>query len=121
METCFDLLLRCTASVQEVDDDEDFLVDDSDEGQVKKKKKKQKAKKRRAEEEDEEDEPVEVHPKNSITHCDTALNHMMCLPIHLCMCSECALSKVIFKPGYLTGEKAAHAGGGCGLGDAYDP
>lgn len=71
--------------MQEVDDEENFLVDDSDEGHIKKKKK-QKAKKRRAEEEDEEDEPVEVHPPHttakiyhSIDRCGTPF----CKSVHV--------------------------------------
>jgi hypothetical protein len=60
-------------SVQDVDDDEDFLEDDSDDGRAKpQKKSKSKSKKRRASaaEEDDEDEPaspVEVTPTSLAT------------------------------------------------------
>lgn len=75
--------LKELTCVQEMEDEEDFLVDDSDEGQIKKKKNKQKAKKRRTEEEDEEDEPVEVGPPQFSAELYHSIAEVTCLSMNL--------------------------------------
>ena len=73
-------------SVQEVDDDEDFLEDDSDDGRAKpQKKSKSKSKKRRASaaEEDDEDEPASLVEVTPTKPC-----YLICIMRQVYLCSS---------------------------------